>query len=554
MGVIWTSRTSTRQPSWSAPLRTGAGQGDLTPILAAHSSGGRWGLRSQRGLVLSDVGTPVYGVDPYFGSILQPTSGNYVRISGMPNTGYPFTMAMFVNKNRTNGAGANRSFTFGADDFGSYGNSFFHQDNHVFSYGSGGFGAGLSPLSAGWTLIVCVFESASSRSLYNVKNGVLTTAVNDTDSVPVSPWPAKLSIGQSGWNTDEWFGGDIALPMFFKGAMSTKTALLLDKNPWQLFAPERRPLFFNTASGSNTTGTLSNTLDAATLTGVGNVTRSATLAVTLDAATLAGIGTAAVTNKTGTLAVTLDTATLTSVGAVTRSGTLNSTLDAATLSGAGTVAVGTNRDGTLASTLGDVTLAGVGAVTTSGTLAVTLAAATLAGIGTAGQAITGTLAVTLDAATLAGIGSVGQPRTGTLSVTLDNVTLRGIGAIPAAPSTGGGKTTGKNLSRKQKKKLKAVESQEWLKAEETARQLLSDRFTKQTPQEKAQALETHIESLVPVIEALKAITDQIEDVQETVQETKTEELTEHKQILNKFDALITKMTSIEELLIIMLAQ
>ena len=175
----------------------------VRPILVAHASRGRWRLRSKTGLVLSDVGTPAYGVDQKFGSILQPTSGNYVRISGMPNTGYPFTMAMFVNKNRTNGAGANRSFTFGADDFGTYGNSFFHQDNHVFSYGSGGFGAGLSPLSAGWTLVVCVFGSASSRSLYNVKNGVLTTAVNDTDSVPVSPWPAKLSIGQSGWNTDE---------------------------------------------------------------------------------------------------------------------------------------------------------------------------------------------------------------------------------------------------------------------------------------------------------------------------------------------------------------
>lgn len=290
-------------------------------------------------------------------------------------------------------------------------------------------------------------------------------------------------------------------------ALNAGEVLALYDNPWQLFESDNDPVFSSLAGGgTNTTGTLSSTLDTVTLVSVGVVTRSGTLAVTLDAAALVGIG------------------------GVATAGALAVTLDAATLSGAGTVAVGTNRDGSLAAILGTATLASIGAVTRSGTLAVTLDNTTLAGIGTAGQAITGTLAITLG-----------------------NVTLSGVGAIPAAPSQGGGTGTGRNLSRKQKKKLKAVESQEWLKAEETARQLLNDRFTKQTPQEKAEALQTYVESLQPVIEALKALTTQVEEVAEVVEEIPIVELTPHQEILSRFDTLEKKLKSVEELVIILMA-
>lgn len=310
-------------------------------------------------------------------------------------------------------------------------------------------------------------------------------------------------------------------------ALRANEVAALYENPWQLFEADNDPVFYSLAGGSNNTATLSSTLEAATLTGIGSVTRSGTLAVTLDAATLSGVGGVSLS---GTLSSTLDNTTLTGVGAVTTSGTLSVTLDSATLAGVGSVSVGANRDGALAITLEDATLAGIGAVTRSATLA-----------------------VTLDNATLVGIGTAGQPRTGTLTVTLDNVTLSGVGAIPAAPSHGGGNGTGRNLSRKQKKKLKAVESQEWLKAEETARQLLNDRFTKQTPQEKAEALQTYVESLQPVIEALKALTTQIEEVKEVVEDAPVMELTPHQEILTRFDTLEKKLKSVEELVIILMA-
>jgi len=322
-------------------------------------------------------------------------------------------------------------------------------------------------------------------------------------------------------------GGNLYVARVWRRELSSNDALDVYKNRWRLFEADSDPVFYSLGGGSNNTATLNSTLAAATLAGVGSVTRSGTLAVTLDAATLTGVG--GVT-RSGTLSTTLADATLTGIGAVTRNGTLEVTLDAATLSGEGTVAVGTSRDGVLSVTLDNVTVAGVGAVTRSATLA-----------------------VTLDNATLAGIGTAGQPRTGTLAVTLDNVTLSGIGAIPVALSQGGGTGTGRNLSRKQKKKLKAVESQEWLKAEETARQLLNDRFTKQTPQEKAEALQTYVESLQPIIEALKALTTQIEEVKEVVEDAPIIELTPHQEILSRFDTLEKKLKSVEELVIILMA-
>lgn len=297
-------------PDDAARLSDDALIAGVRPVLVAHASKGRWRLRSKTGLVLSDVGTPTYGVDPKFGSILQPTSDNYVRISGMPNTGYPFTVAVFARKNRTNGAGANRSFTFGPDDFGSYQPAFFHQDNTAYSYYGGGVGASLSGLSTDWTLVVCVFESDTSRTLINVKGGVLTSASN-TDSVSLPSWPSKLSIGQSAWNPNEWFGGDLALPMFFAGAMSARAAIAVERNPWQLFEADNDPVFYSLGAGGAAalagslaaSGTVSGALSTA-IKLAGSVSGSASVT----AALTTSIRPAASVSATATVSAALTTA------------------------------------------------------------------------------------------------------------------------------------------------------------------------------------------------------------------------------------------------------
>lgn len=322
----------------------------------------------------------------------------------------------------------------------------------------------------------------------------------------------------SNWASSNWYVGTgansgspwrryeqpIVMVGWANNLLSNAELLSLWENPGQVYESPRSPVFISLPSGSNNTATLSSILSNVTLAGIGSVSRTATLSTTLDNITLAGVGNAAVNNVTATLATTLANVTLTGVGGVTRTATLATTLEAATLAGVGSVAVGANRDGVLATTLAAVTLAGIGGVT----------------------------------------------RSGGLSTTLANVTLGGVGAIPSTPSTGGGKTFASN--KKKRKQLKVIETEEWLKAEETAKQLLQDRFTKTTPEAKLEALSTHIESLQPVIEALRALANAVQET-DPVRETQTEEITEHKQLINRFDALEKKIEDVEELLILLLA-
>ena len=516
MGVIWTSKTRTSQPQGAEPptdIRgTASTPANKFAIAAANSTA----------VVARNAGKfgPVQawatdGAATYLE--LAQSAGNF------GTEGFSVTLVL-----RSNGSVAIDSAVIGNNQNGVAGGWLLYAGgvstlrvNTSASFATT-LDCGVNIFDGVWHVLTLTRNKAGTYQFIvdGVADASTTVSVFDVDQArTVIAGAQKDTVGAFRHSPF-----DFALIDLRKRAFSVPEAIQIHRNPWQLFAPEKRPLFFSTGGGANNTGTLAVTLDAATLTGVGGVSTSGTLATTLDAATLAGVGNV---TRSGTLAVTLDAATLAGTGAVTTSGTLAVTLDDVTLAGVGSVAVGTNRDGALAVTLDSATLAGVGGVARSGTLA-----------------------VTLDAATLAGIGTAGQPRTGTLAVTLDNVTLAGIGAIPAAPSAGGGKTFGSN--KKKKKQRKAVESEEWLKAEETAKQLLQDRFTKTTPEAKLEALASHIESLQPVIEALKALAT--EGVQEPVQETRTEELTEHQQVLTKFDALITKMASIEELLIIMMAQ
>ena len=522
MGVIWTSKTRTQQPNGilrinrASPLTRG-----LVRLYSPNT-----GAISREGtspVVLGSASRVAAGkLINTASNATAPTIGAIGEFSGAS----AYTMLCIA----TPAALAVRMPLMGWDDltgtvpFG-FGCGYSNSDQ-VFTYLDGSnYVAEAIP---GFFVVnerhLYAITASAAAGVTFYKDGV-GTAGTIVGSFANAPTTRSLVVGGGALNGSPacaW-NGSVELGGFWNRVLTSSEIAEIVRNPWQLFAPEKRPLYFSTAAGANNTGTLAITLDAATLTGVGGVARSGTLATTLDAATLTGVGNV---TRSGTLAVTLDAATLAGTGAVTTSGTLAVTLDAVTLAGVGSVAVGTNRDGTLAVTLDAATLAGIGAVTRTGTLAVTLDAATLAGVGTAGQAITGTL-----------------------GVTLGNVTLAGIGAIPAAPSAGGGKTFGSN--KKKKKQRKAIESEEWLKAEETAKQLLQDRFTKTTPEAKLEALATHIESLQPVIDALKALAR--EDVQESVQETRTEEVTEHQLVLNRFDALEKKIESVEELLIILMA-
>lgn len=378
-----------------------------------------------------------------------------------------------------------------------------------------------SDLVSGWNLVVVTYTNGGAIQIYINGKASGSPATPASAPLALTGSAGNPSIGnRSGSDLDRDFNGQLGFIAVYNRAWSATEVASLGTTAtgvYQLLEPISNEYTTSDAvAGSNNTGTLAVTLDDATLAGIGGVTRS------------------------GTLATTLADATLASIGAVTRSGTLAVTLADATLAGQGTVAVGANISGSAAITLADATLAGIGAVTRSGTTSTTLADATLAGVG----------AVT---------------RSGTLSVTLDNATLTGVGTITGETvpvSHGGGMSQASNVSgkKKPKKKAKAVESEEWLKAEATARALLQERFTKTTPQDKIEALTSHIESLQPVIAALQALATKEEAIEEPVQEepsvheTRTEPKPEQPQpTVDRYDVLLSRIDDLEELIIIMMA-
>jgi len=114
------------------------------------------------------------------------------------------------------------------------------------------------------------------------------------------------------------------------------------------------------------------------------------------------------------------------------------------------------------------------------------------------------------------------------------------GVIPTTTKGGAGK--GKNLTLKQKKKLKQVVNQEWLKAEQTVQELLLDRLGHAEPAKVKIEKLTASKSLVDVIEALKALSKETVTLPEQQAVIKTI----NKTIVDKTTKPAEKVSDIEE--------
>lgn len=186
------------------------------------------------------------------------------------------------------------------------------------------------------------------------------------------------------------------------------------------------------------------------------------------------------------------------------------------------------------------------ALTTSITLAGSLSVAVTSQAGfeppaPAAFEFSGNVTVTKTGAAL----TTSKPLLGDLVVRVTSTAPLTGGSIPVT-TQGGGVAVPYNPPKKKKKLVKAVVNEEWLKAEETARQLLQSRFKTETVEDKQKVLLDHIESLQPIIEKLKSLS-------EPVQETRTEPETELKQVLNQVEKLTKKLTSLEELIVVLIA-
>lgn len=173
-------------------------------------------------------------------------------------------------------------------------------------------------------------------------------------------------------------------------------------------------------------GTLTQTLQDATLVATGTVKLQAALSTTLGNATLASTGTVSIA---GALSTTLQDASAAGAGGLKVQGALNQTLGDATLSSTGTVRVA----GTLSTTLADATLSAAATLKLQASLTQTLQDAVAAGA--AGLKVQGTLTQTLGDATLAATGTLIASGTGTLTQTLQDATLISTGTLRIAGTT-----------------------------------------------------------------------------------------------------------------------
>lgn len=202
---------------------------------------------------------------------------------------------------------------------------------------------------------------------------------------------------------------------------------------------------------------------------------------------------------------------------------------------------------------GNVTVTKTGAaLTTSITLASSVAVVVTSQAGfeppaPAAFEFSGNVTVTKTGAAL----TTSKPLLGDLVVRVTSTAPLTGGSIPVT-TQGGGVAVPYNNNKKKKKPVKAVVNEEWLKAEETARQLLQSRFETKTIEDKKQVLIDHVESLQPIIEKLKSLSEPVQE-KEPVQETRTEPETELKQVLNQVEKLTKKLTSLEELIVVLIA-
>lgn len=258
-----------------------------------------------------------------------------------------------------------------------------------------------------WYDVAVTFDGSSNANgvtfYIDAVPETLTIAANSLSSSIANSSALTFSARDSGAGNHSAM--DVAAMRIWMRRVGRNALSRLRTDPWVGTIDPAARLFYapRLLASSSRTGTLSATLDPATLSATSTVaisgTASATLAATtvvaagtlaltgsttatLDSATLAGTGTVSLS---ATLTATLGDASLSATGVSTSvvTGSLTATLDAATLSAASTLAL----RGTTTTTLADATVAGTGTLQLRATSSVTLAAATLSATGTNGNVV-----------------------------------------------------------------------------------------------------------------------------------------------------------------------
>jgi hypothetical protein len=277
-----------------------------------------------------------------------------------------------------------------------------------------------------------------------VSSNGISFGANENAAIQATNNAARIGAREYS-GVEDYFNGRIDDVRAYNRALTASEARLLASHRGIAFERASRKLAVSSASGSVThtldaatlsssgtvsaglTGSVSASLSAATLVSSGTVAAGASGSVSrsLDNATLSSSGTVAA-GATGNVTRTLDNATLSSTGgaAGTVAGSVSATLAAATCSATGTLTAGLS--GSVTRTLDAVTSSATGTVTNgaSGTVTQTLANATLVSTGTFSPGLTAQVNRALDSCVVSSSGTLSAGATGTLSVQLASATLQ----------------------------------------------------------------------------------------------------------------------------------
>ena len=304
-----------------------------------------------------------------------------------------------------------------------------------------------------------------------------------------------LGMGSSGPFSGYSFQGAVGETLLWDRVLSDGEIAEVFARSWQLFAPEYDTIFFGAAGTSTTTVTVN--AGSLTLTGQ-SVTDTVTAAVSA--------GTVALTGQN----VALQRQTPVTAGSTSLTGqsigiTITVPISPGTLSltGSDVTVVPPSGSFSIAVDPGALSLTGQ-AVTNLVTTPISEGSTSLTGqdvsVTTTVTVDPGSITLTGEVITVSYLGTQTIPiEPGTLSVTGRDV------EVSITGGTKGGVGKGKNLTLKQKKKLKAVVSQEWLKAEQTAKELLQERLGNVEPAKVRVERLTTVQSLADVIAALQAL-------------------------------------------------
>lgn len=392
--------------------------------------------------------------------------------------------------------------------------------------------SGQSDLVAGRTYIFAVStQFVGNTVLY--RDGVVAASTSGTDRDPgYNTDNSAIAYGYGDGVTSNYV---LHAALAWDGVLSADIVAACSRDWKRLLAPEQDFVFFGAAAGGSTTVTV----DAGSLTLTGqSVTNTTTGAVGAGSLNLTGQSVGVVQ----TIAVTPGTLSLTGQD-VTAKTTVGVTAGSLTLTGSDVTVVPPSGSVSVAVDPGTLTLTGQ-SITGTVSIPVTKGNTTLTGQ-TVGVSITvpveaGTLTLTGQSVSASVVGST------TVSVTPGTLTLTGYDvAVTYTGGTKGGAAKGKNLTLKQKKKLKAVISQEWLKAEETAKELFQERLKDAEPAKVKIEKLTEAQSLAEVIVALKALSKETV----TLPEQQVVLKSINKTIVAKTEKPVEKVNTIETRLI-----